>query len=325
MTAHRSHAMPLPTILPSLLPRGATLGLMSPSSPADDVRLERGLTWLAAQGFRTRVAPSAHARGGIHAGSVEQRVAELHGFFADPAIDGILLVRGGSGSGHLLPHLDYDRIRAHPKLVIGLSDPTALLCGLLAQAGLASISGQMVVQLHDAAEPYTLSRWAEFIHGPWPRGPIPLPPDRTLEVLVPGSAEGTLVPANFSLFASLVGTPYLPDLRGAILVLEEIDERPEGLDRMVAQIRLSGLDRELAGLVLGQFTHCLPRNEKLTEEDGLRLVWEWAASLEVPVVRGFPYGHEAVACPLPCGVRARLTTDPAGLEILGEPYARPVA
>jgi muramoyltetrapeptide carboxypeptidase len=301
VSAPHPHPVSRPTIVPPLLGPGATLGLMSPSSPADDFRLARGLAWLAAQGFRARVAPSAWVRGGIHASPVAQRVSELHGFFDDPGIDGILFVRGGSGSGHLLPHLDYDRIRAHPKLVVGLSDPTALLCGLLAQAGLASISGQMVVQLHDGAEPYTLSRWTEFVSGPWPRGPIPLPPDRTLEVVVPGQAEGTLVPANFSLFASLIGTPYLPDLTGAILVLEEIDERPEGLDRMVAHMRLSGLDRQLAGLVLGQFTHCLPRNEKLTEEDGLRLVWDWAAG---------PGGAGATRVPL----RTRGSGHPAALR-----------
>jgi muramoyltetrapeptide carboxypeptidase len=230
-------------------------------------------------------------------------------------------VRGGSGSGRLLPHLDYDLIRAHPKLVVGLSDPTALHFGFLSQAGLVGLSGQMVVQLHDEADPYTLERWWSFVHGPWPSGPIPLPPGHELEVLSPGAAEGPLVPANFSLLASLIGTPYLPDLTGAILVIEEIDERPEGLDRMVSQIHLSGLDRKLAGLVLAQFTHCVPRNDKLTEEDGLRIVWRWAASLDIPVLRRFPYGHEGIACPLPCGARARLSTDPAGLTILEQPTA----
>lgn len=329
MHAHRSRSrcsevgvnLDPPTLFPRLWERGATLGLLSPSSPADDVRLERGMTWLRAQGFKTRVAPSAYVRKGIHAGSIEQRAAEFEGFFADPEIDGILFVRGGSGSGRILPHLDFDLIRAHPKLVVGLSDPTALLFGLLSQAGLVSLSGQMVVQLHDETDPYTLARWWSFVRGPWPSGPVPLPNGRELEVLTPGVAEGRLVPANFSLLASLIGTPYLPDLSGAILVLEEIDERPEGLDRMVSQIHLSGLDRKLAGIVLAQFTHCLPRNEKLTEEDGLRIVWKWAASLGIPVVRGFPYGHEGVACPLPCGALARLSTAPPGLEILERPTA----
>ena len=265
------------------------------------------------------MSPSAYVRSGIHAGTIEQRAAEIEGFFADPEIDGILFVRGGSGSSRLLPHLDFDLIRAHPKLVVGLSDPTALLLGFLSQTGLVGLSGQMVVQLHGEADPYTIERWGSFVHGPWPSGPIPLPPGLELDVLSPGQAEGPLVPVNFAVFTSLIGTPYLPDLTGAILVLEEIDERPEGLDRMVSQIHLSGLDRKLAGIVLSQFTHCLPRNEKLTEEDGLRLVWSWAASLGIPVLRGFPYGHEGVACPLPCGARARLSTAPPRLTILEHP------
>ncbi|MEZ4651086.1 MAG: LD-carboxypeptidase [Candidatus Eisenbacteria bacterium] len=292
---------------------------MCPSSPADDVRLERGVAWLHAQGFETVLAPSAHVRRGIHAGTVEQRARELESFFTNPEIDGILFVRGGSGSAPLLLELDYDLVRANPKLVVGLSDPTALVLGLLSQTGLVSLSGQMVVQLHEETPSYTQERWWDFVRGPWPAGPIPLPEGAELEVLSPGTAEGTLVPANFAVFSALIGSPFLPNLDGAILVLEDIDERPEGLDRMVAQMRISGLDRGLGGLVLGQFTHCTPRNEKLTEEDGLRLIWEWAESLDIPVLRGFPYGHEAVACPLPCGARARIETAPPSLSILDAP------
>ena len=294
---------------------------MSPSSPADDVRVERGLAWLHSNGFETVLAPSASVRGGIHAGTVEERARELESFFRDSTIDGILFVRGGSGCAPLLLELDFDLIRAHPKLVVGLSDPTALLLGLLSQTGLVSLSGQMVVQLHEDTPAYTQERWWSFVRGPWPTGLVPLPEDRTLDVLVPGSAEGPLVPANFAVFSSLIGTRFMPDLDGAILVLEDIDERPEGLDRMVSQMRLSGLDQRLAGLVLGQFTHCVPRNEKLTEEEGLQLIWEWASGLGIPVLRGFPYGHEAVACPLPCGARARISTTPPSLSILDAPAA----
>lgn len=308
-----------PPHLPPLWRPGATLGLMSPSSPADETRLERGVAWLHSHGFHTRIAPSAYARGGLHAGAIEQRVAELEGFFRDPEVTGILLVRGGSGSARLLPQLDFEMIRQNPKLVVGLSDPSALLLGLLSRAAVAGISGQMVVQLHDEMDPYTEARWWSFVRGPWPEGPIPLPPGHRLRTLAPGDAVGPLIPSNFSLFASLVGTPYLPPLDGAILVLEEIDERPEGLDRMVAQLELSGIGRRLGGLVLAQFTHCVPRNDKLTEADGLRVVEEWAESLGIPVVAGFPYGHEAVASALPCGVRALLSTNPAGLTILDSP------
>ncbi len=311
-------------LYPRLCPRNARLGLMNPSSPADEFRFERGLSWLRDQGFELTTKPSTKVRSGLHAGSIEERTEELNSFLRDPDIDGVLFVRGGSGSTRLLPHLDYDAIRSDPKLLVGLSDPTAILLGVHARTGLVSVSGQMVVQLHEEAEPYTVESWRHLVHGPWPQGHWPLPDETTLQTRVSGEAQGRLFPFNFSLFTTLIGTPYLPDLSDAILVIEEIDERPEGLDRMVAQFEASGLDRQIGGIVLAQFTHCLPRNEKLTEEDGLRVVWEWAAGLGVPVVSGFPYGHEKLASSLPCGAPARLIAPEPGagnptLEVLASP------
>src|SRR5690606_9674384 len=138
-------------------------------------------------------------------------------------------------------------------------------------------------------------------------------------VLHPGTCEGPLFPVNFSLFSSLIGTSYLPDLKGAILLLEDVDERPESLDRMVNLLRLSGIGGRLEGIVLGQFTNCKPRKEKLTEEDGLRLLWDLARSLGIPALARFPHGHEPVSCSLPLGSRVRLTTDPPGLALLDAP------
>ncbi|MCA9727055.1 MAG: LD-carboxypeptidase [Candidatus Eisenbacteria bacterium] len=303
-------------LFPPLWHTGARLGLCNPSSPADQPRLERGVAWLQHRGFELVLAPSTQTRAGIHAGSAEERARELNGFLRDPDIDGILCVRGGTGTLGLLERIDYEAARTHPKLLVGFSDPTALLLALHARTGLVSIAGQMVVQLFDATNEYTEDRWWDFVRGPWPIGPLPLPQGHELEVLHPGTAEGTLFPVNFSLFNAIIGTPFLPDLTGAILLLEEIDERPESLDRMVDRLRLSGVAERLGGIVLGQFTHCLPRNDKLIEADGLRLVWNLASSLGIPALAHFPHGHEAICCSLPLGAPARLTTDPPGLEIL---------
>jgi len=279
-------------------------------------------------------------------------------FFLDPTIDGILCVRGGTGSLPILPLLDHDAIAAHPKWIVGLSDPSALLLGLFARSGLVSISGQMVVQLHEGMQEYTETHWKGMLRGDWPEylgnnprwSPpwvVPAPPTdaganqaspsetdrqalpgawmdpatglRALTTLVPGSAQGPLLPANFSMMTRLIGTPYLPSLDGAILLLEEIDERPEGLDRMVAHLALSGLDRKLAGLVLGQFSGCTPRNEKMTERDGLEEVWTWARSLGIPVLAGFPYGHERLATAVPVGATVQIEQDPPGLRLLETP------
>lgn len=304
-------------IFPPPLPRGSHLGVLCPASPTDPERLERGCRWLEELGYVVRRAPSTDVRSGLHAGTREVRAREVQAFFDDPTIDGILCVRGGSGTMGILPYLEYERIRSQPKLVIGMSDITALSLALLARAGLASIAGQMVVQLHGGAEPFTVASWHRKMGDPWGDTLLANPEWQPLEVLREGNAEGPLIAANLAVFSSMIGTPYMPDLRGAILMLEDIDERPEGLDRAINQIRLSGLDRGLAGLVLGQFTHCLPRNQKLTEEDGLRVIWDWAHSLDIPAIRGFAFGHEAVSLSVPFGARARLLTDPPSLLIEG--------
>jgi muramoyltetrapeptide carboxypeptidase len=308
-----------PPLFPPLWRPGARLGLSTPSSPTDEARLVRGIEWLRSRGFEVVEAPSTRVRGGIHAGSPGERAEEFNRFQKDSSIDGILFVRGGSGSMGMLDQIDYDAVRDHPKLVVGFSDPTGLLLALHARTGLVSIAGTMVVQLFDEMSPYTMERWWELVRGPWPRGPLPLPEGHSLEVLHPGTCEGRLFPVNFSLFSSLVGTSYLPDLEGAILLLEDVDERPESLDRMVNLLRLSGIGGRLGGIVLGQFTNCMPRNEKLTEADGLRLVWDLARSLGIPALASFPHGHEFVSCSLPLGTRARLTTDPPGLSLLDAP------
>lgn len=310
---------PLP-LFPPLWRTGARLGLLSPSSPTDEARLVRGVAWLRSNGFEVVEAPSTRVRGGIHAGSPAERAEEFNRFQKDPSIDGILCVRGGSGSMAMLDQIDYEAVRARPKLVVGFSDPTALLLGLHARTGLVSVAGAMVVQFFDDMPPYTKDRWWDAVRGPWPRGPLPLPEEHTLEVLHPGTSEGPLFPVNLCLFTSLIGTTYLPDLEGAILLVEDVDERPESLDRMVNLIRLSGIGERLGGIVLGQFTNCLPRNNKLTEEDGLRLVWDLARSLGIPALARFPHGHEAISCSLPFGSRVRITTDPPALTLLDAPF-----
>jgi muramoyltetrapeptide carboxypeptidase len=145
-------------------------------------------------------------------------------------------------------------------------------------------------------------------------------PDRiecpTAQVWRSGVGEGPLIPANLSLLAAMVGTGRLPSLRGAILVLEEIDETPQRIDRMLTQLRLAGLLDGIVGLVVGQFTRCAPRDPGFPADLWRDVVRGHAAALDVLTLAGFPYGHEPVFEPLPVGVRARITSSPPALEIL---------
>jgi len=298
-----------------------TLGIFAPGSPPAAGPLEAGLARLREAGFRIRLGRTAVAAEGLHAGTPEARAADLHELLADPGVDAILCARGGSGALGLLPLLDYALAARAGKPLIGLSDVTALHLALLARSGRPGVAAPVLTQLASLPD-YSWERWLEAAAGPLPAGPVPLPAGlapRRLEGTPAVPAEGLLLPCNLSLLASLIGTPYLPPLDGAILLLEDVHETPQSLDRMVSSLRLSGLDAGLAAVVLGQFTDCRPRNPGVTEEEGRRVVHAWARSLGVPVLVDFPFGHDPLCCALPFGAVARLAVGPPALELAAPP------
>jgi muramoyltetrapeptide carboxypeptidase len=296
------------------------LGLFSPGSPSRPDPFAQGLAWLTAHGFTVVRTEGDPVGSGLHAGPPQERAAALHRLASDPEVEAVLCVRGGSGTPAILPHLDFDLLRRHPKTIIGMSDVTALHLAGLASGGPPGISAPMVVQLSAELPGYSAESWLRAVRGPFPAGEVPLPPGAALEAVVgagaPDEAEGFLVPCNLSLLAALVGTRFLPSLDGGILVLEEIQETPQSLDRMVTQLSLSGALRGIRGLILGQFTECCPHGEGVREEDGRDLVLAWARALRVPALAGFPYGHEPICCALPVGARARVTIHPPALQLL---------
>ncbi len=269
---------------------------------------------------------TAVAGEGLHAGSPEDRAADLHSLLLDPGVDAVLATRGGSGTLALLPLVDFALAARARKPLIGWSDLTALHLALWHRAGITGIAGQVAVQLGPDLPAWSRERWLACVRNRDFAGPVPLPdgpklatltPLEPLTFLTPGTAEGRLFPCNFSLLVSLLGTPWMPPLDGAILLLEDIQETPQSLDRMVSRMRLTGADRGLAGVILGQFTGCGPRGtSSVTEEHGRELLHGWVRSLGVPALGGFPHGHESLATALPFARPARLDTDPPGLHLL---------
>jgi muramoyltetrapeptide carboxypeptidase len=269
-----------------------------------------------------RRGATAVAGEGLHAGSPEERAADLHNLLLDPAVDAVLATRGGSGTLALLPLVDFALAARARKPLIGWSDLTALHLALWHRAGVAGIAGQVAAQLGPDLPAWSRERWLACVRNTDSAGPIPLPDGMTLTALAPGTAEGRLFPCNFSLLTSLLGTPWMPPLDGAILLLEDVQETPQSLDRMVSRMRLTGADRGLAGVILGQFTACGPRSPgTVTEEHGRELLHAWIRSLGVPALGGFPHGHEPLATALPLAREARLETEPPALHLLAEDTA----
>jgi muramoyltetrapeptide carboxypeptidase len=280
--------------VPALSP-GDAIRVVAPSSPFDREAFMRGIALLEAR-YEVRYDSSVFDRRGYLAGSDERRIAELSRALDEPDTRAILCARGGYGAMRLLASLDSARVRAAEKLLVGFSDVTALHC-LFLRAGLRTVHGPMVARIgRDGAA--ALDPLIETMEGR-PRltfhgaGNAPL-------------AEGTLIGGNLALFASLVGTGQLPDLRGAILFLEDVGERPYRLDRMLTQLELAGVFADVAGLALGGFDDCEPGPDGVTARDVFGALVE---RLGLPCVFDLPFGHGAVNLPLPLGVRAQLERD----------------
>lgn len=312
--------MPLRRPLP-LRPGNRVVVVAPSSAPRDPARYRAGLDRLRALGYDVRADYDPGARHGYLAAPDDARAAALQRALADPVARAIVCVRGGYGALRLLDRLDYAALaRVPPKLVVGYSDTTALHAALGARLGWPGLSGPVVTEwavLDDA----TAEAFRAVAEGRAAGTPLALPPgvspgreerreEARLRPLVadaaPRVAEGVIMGGNLSVFSRLLGTPYLPNLGGALLVLEDVAEPPYRLDRMLTHLRLAGALDGLAGVVLGRFTQAEASGPTLAPEAVFANAF---AGRPYPVATGLAYGHVLPRLTLPLGVRARLETD----------------
>ncbi|MDX1650738.1 MAG: LD-carboxypeptidase [Myxococcota bacterium] len=283
-------------VKPRALAPGAGVALAAPAFPADPERVAEGEAWLGALGYRVRRRADLTATRGYLAGDDARRAAELMQWVDDPEVAAIFCVRGGWGCHRVLPRLDAARVRSARTLLVGFSDVTTLLLWQLRRAGLAGLHGPMLERPGGPVEEER-EALARALSG------RPLPPLRgTPEG--GGRAEGRLLGGSLTLLAASLGTPWEPRTRGAILVLEDVGEKPYALDRLLSQLRAAGLLEGLAGIGVGHLTGCTdPRRERPT---ALEVVREALAPLGIPFVTGLPSGHGTPNLPWPMGGRAVL-------------------
>jgi muramoyltetrapeptide carboxypeptidase len=290
-------------VRPAALRPGDTVMLVSPSGPTRPERIAAGIALLSGWGLDVTLAADVYARHGFLAGTDDQRAAGLNAAVRDPAVRGVFCARGGYGAQRVVDRLDLAALRADPKLVVGFSDITALHLALWRGAGLASLHGPVATLLVDGYPEFAAEALRAAMMAP---GPVVLTRDPDAEtgpVTVPGPVvTGTLLGGNLSLVASSVGTVDLPSLDGAVLLLEEVDEHPYKVDRMLTQLRRSGALAGLAGVAVGQFTRCADDwPMSIVDVLGDRL-----GDLGCPVLGGLPAGHGDGALAVPVGVPATL-------------------
>ncbi|MEJ5999889.1 S66 peptidase family protein [Paucibacter soli] len=287
------------------LPAGACLGVVAPAGPPKPGVLEQLAPLIEQLGFRAKLFPGCAgpvALGHLAAADA-QRLADLHGAFADPEVDALLCLRGGYGCIRLLDGLDLELLRRHPKPLIGYSDITSLH-GALDRLGLPSWHAPMPASdwLKPGGMDDALQLAAQLQRG-LRAGDVLAPAGLAAQPLSQGgSARGRLIGGNLAVLASSLGTPWMPDARGAILFLEDIAEEPYRVDRYLAQLRLAGVLDAAAGFLIGSFSDAAEAPDAVLAD--------YLPRLGKPILAGWPSGHCCPNVALPLGVT--LTLDVQG-------------
>ena len=314
--------MTQPLIKPPRLHQGDTIAILAPGGRITDEAVDRACARVEALGFKVRLGTNLREVHGNYAGSVQQRLDDLHRAFVDPDVKGIWCIRGGSGCISLLAHIDYELIRRHPKVLIGYSDITALHLALYRKIGLVTFHGPVA---SSGIADYTHRQLLAVVTDPQPEYIIGQSMENRVRALTEphygirtvreGVATGRLIGGNLSLVAALAGTPYAADFKDALLYLEEVNEEPYRLDRWMTQLDLAGGFANAAGVMIGICDNCGPVEGEiaLTLDETLDIHLQ---PLKVPAVTGYSFGHIRNQFTLPVGINAQLDTEAETLTLL---------
>jgi len=299
-----------------------TIGLVTPASNApENEGIRFAIDVIRSLGFKVKEGKHLYKRNEYLAGTDQERAEDINRMFADNHVEGIFCVRGGWGSPRILPYLDYDLIAKNPKVFMGYSDITAILNAVYTLTGLVGFHGPIAKQNFTE---YTLAEFKKVLMHPTDSTIIASPPlfegregwveeDNRLTKFVAGKAKGHLIGGNLSLLTKLVGTPYEPDFKGAILVLEDVGESPYRIDGMLTHLWLAGKLQQVAGIAIGKFTDTEYSNNTFSVEE---VIEQRCVPLGVPVIRGLMIGHVDDMTVVPLGVQAELDVDAGTLRLL---------
>ena len=316
-----------PLARPPRLARGCRIALVAPAGPLlerDD--LTRAALLCRALDYEPVLGAHAGGHYGYFSGTDEERLSDLNAALRDPAVDAVWCIRGGYGITRILDGVDFEALARRPRAVIGYSDITALLAGVTRRAGLVAFHAPTA---RSEMTLFSRRHFAQVLTETAPAGaflPPPPPPDvlvaqaNRVVTLRGGMAEGPLAGGNLTLLQCLIGSPYFPDLDGALLFLEDVNEDLYRIDRMLAHLRMVGALAGLRGVLVGRLTG-LQRHMNDGALGVDEVLAHYFGPLDVPVAHGLPIGHIDEQWTLPVGVRARFDADAGSVELL-EPAVR---
>jgi muramoyltetrapeptide carboxypeptidase len=298
---------------PRRLREGDLVALVAPAGAVPPERARAAVEVLTGWGLRVRMGEHARGRHTYLSGTDDERLADVNAALRDDEVRGLLCLRGGYGAQRIADRLDLAAVRADPKLVLGFSDITALHLALWIGAGLPTVHGPTVTQLDRGAGSLTATAARRALMTAHPVTVTADPQEGTWPVRTPGRAAGLLLGGNLTLLASSAGTAHRPDLRGAILLVEEVGEEPYRIDRLLVQLARAGWLADLAGVAVGQFTDC--GTTEVWQPTAADVLTERLGELGVPVLGGLPIGHGPQQVAVGLGVPAVLDADAGTLVV----------
>lgn len=297
---------------PKPLVKNEVIGLIAPAGYITQERLARAIDNVYSLGYQVKYLSNIAARKkGYLAGSEQERIDEIHAMFNDPDVKAIWCIRGGFGLAHILDRLDYNMIENNPKIIIGYSDITALLIAINLRTGLVCFHGPVagvelndyntqviknILSLPDKINYNYQSQTKKFVNENY-----------TYSILKHGIRKGELIGGNLTILASLVGTAFSPSYRNKIVFMEDVDERPYRIDRMLTQLIKATDISSCAGIIFGIFDGCVPNPDE-ESFSLLEVLRDKFADLDIPIIYGYTFGHVKHCCAMPIGSTITLDT-----------------
>ncbi|MCI1773649.1 MAG: LD-carboxypeptidase [Paenibacillus lautus] len=292
-------------IRPPILQRGDTVGIVTLGSPLAANIIDARIEYLRAMGFNIVLGQYVYAQNGFLAGTDEQRASDLMMMFQNEQVKMILPTRGGTGVAGILPYLDYQVIRDHPKILTGYSDITVLLNALHQLVDLITFHSLLLIDFKPETPAYNFDQFFAATSLYSLTRPILNPPGMPLIGRVPGNVTGPLVGGNLTSFVDTLGTPFEIDTRGKIIVLEETHEPTNTVYRYFNDLKLAGKFRDCIGIIMGECTGCQTAYGKAYED----VINEFIVPLGKPLITNLATGHGMYKAALPIGATVNLDSN----------------
>jgi len=288
--------------LKSINKESSTIGIIAPASTDDIEKANKNITLFKKLGYKIKLGKNIFNSYGYLAGTDKERADDINRMFADKEVDAIICYRGGYGSIRIANYLDLNTIKKNPKIFCGYSDITLLLNYINKKCKFPTFHGPMINS--DFDDPITEHYFTNILENINNKITYNLKSicNNNLKVYNSRDFKGRLVGGNLSIICSTIGTPYEIKFKNNILLIEEVNESPYVIDRMLSQLICSRKLDKLQAIILGHFTDCTSAKNTLTIEE---IIEEKLLPLNIPIIKYFPFGHDYPNITMPIGVKFR--------------------